>query len=57
MAASDDVQLTVLVKSLVLVSENVAVAVKCCVSPSGTIGATGATVSDTKAGPARFSQK
>jgi hypothetical protein len=41
-----EVQLTLRVKSAVLVSEYVPVAVNCCVSPIGTMGALGVTVID-----------
>ena len=43
-----EVQVTLLVKSAVLVSEKVPVAVNCCVTPSGTLGILGATAMDTK---------
>jgi hypothetical protein len=43
-----EVQLTLLVKLAVLVSENVPIAVNCCVSPSGTLGALGPTAMETK---------
>jgi hypothetical protein len=42
-----EVQLTLLVKSAVLASDNVPVAVNCCVNPSGSLGALGATEIDT----------
>ena len=41
-----ELQLTLLVKSAVLVSLNVPVALNCCVSPSATLGALGVTAMD-----------
>jgi hypothetical protein len=42
-----EVQLTLPVKSAVLLSENVPVALNCCVKPSGSLGALGVTTIDT----------
>jgi hypothetical protein len=47
-AGVPEVQVTLLVKSAVLVSENVPVAVNCCVTPSGMLGMLGVTAIDTK---------
>jgi hypothetical protein len=46
-AVVPEVQTTLLVKLAVLVSEKVAVAVSCCVSPKGTLGLLGVTARDT----------
>ena len=47
LAWAPDVHVTVLVKLTVLVSENVPVAVNCCVSPAGTLGVFGVTAMET----------
>ena len=47
-AGVPEVQVTLLVKSALLVSEKVPVAVNCCVTPSGTLGIVGVTAIDTK---------
>jgi hypothetical protein len=48
LAGVPEVHVTILVKLAVLVSENVPVAVNCCVSPLGMLGEFGVTAMETK---------